>query len=423
MKMTKYLLWFFIGLLSLGQLQRLELPLLSFYLHDIFIILWLLTHSFLCFTKKLNCKSSLKTSNSNKKIGGSINKITSWLKNHYLETSFLFLITLSSLFNLIINNDVLSILYVSRVLLYIAFALSLKNLVSQRRISSNYLRFQFLSFGLLILLLGFLQIIFLPDTRFLAVFGWDDHLNRLISTIFDPGFTGIILVITYLYFLSLNKATNIKYYLVTFMLFLGIALTFSRASYLSLIFIILSLPILQMKKNKMLSIKKYKEKRIEKYSFKKSIALPLLFLSLVLIIPKSTGEGVKLARTSTIASRTESLSDEVNSITLKTIIIGNGLFSKQNTNAKNHQGIATHSHMPDNILANLFLSTGIIGTILALILTAKYLNILYKLEIETTLAILTTILHAQFNNSLLQPFVLLLLLGGLSSIKRVKKIK
>ncbi len=42
---------------------------------------------------------------------------------------------------------------------------------------------------------GLLQYLFLPDVSFLSALNWDNHYFRLVSTFFDPGFTGAILVL------------------------------------------------------------------------------------------------------------------------------------------------------------------------------------------------------------------------------------
>ncbi len=394
-KTLRLLLWFFIGLLSLGQLERIEWSSNATYLHDLFIFCWLTIYLTNAIKNKLYQKQSINYFNFN--------------KSYLLETIFFSLVLLTTFFNTIINQDIVAVLYLVRLTFYLIFAVSLRNLVKQKLISTKYLRFQFFSFGLLVLLLGLLQFIFLPDTRFLAILGWDDHYHRLISTIFDPGFTGTILVITYLYLLSLKITNKLTSYLVSLLFFLGIALTFSRASYLSLIFVILTIPVAK--------IGCYKQKHRIYYS----LTSLLVFFIFILIIPKPTGEGVRLSRTSTIDARKNSIHHQLNSLTPTTIIIGNGLFSKKNTQAKANYTIQTHSRIPDNLFINLLLSTGISGTFIAILLGYKYLKRLYKIEKEVTLAILSTIIHSQFNNSLLHPFVLLLLLGGLASIKLTQK--
>ncbi len=48
--------------------------------------------------------------------------------------------------------------------------------------------------GVLLAILGFIQLILFPDFSFMVDAGWDPHLDRVVSTFFDPNFTGIYLV-------------------------------------------------------------------------------------------------------------------------------------------------------------------------------------------------------------------------------------
>lgn len=394
LKSRKILLWTFVGLLALGQFQRIELggnfKGINIYIHDIFILLWL-ARSF--FTKSFGLiyhKFSL----------------SQIIIKYKIESIFTGIIIVGIIFNILTNNDLISLLYVFRLGSYILFSLSLKQLVAKKLITSSELRFKFFGAGLIILFLGFLQLIAIKDTRFLAILGWDDHLNRLISTIFDPGFTGIIFVISLMYFYSLPKiGSNFKIFenkiinvLINLFFFLGIALTFSRASYLALAVALLTLVII--KRKSLLSL----------------LGNTLVFLLIVLIIPKPGGEGVDLVRTSTIAARSSAIQYELDSVTPKTLLIGNGLFSIQNSLEKN-KFISSHSRIPDNFLVNLLLSTGQTGTAIALYILFKWVIKISKQDPELSVAILATFIHAQFSNSIFQPFVLLMLLGGIASIK------
>lgn len=60
----------------------------------------------------------------------------------------------------------------------------------------------FLVAGILLVLLGFAQLVFVPDFAFMAKFGWDPHSGRLLSTFFDPNFFGMFLVMLFSFFLA-----------------------------------------------------------------------------------------------------------------------------------------------------------------------------------------------------------------------------
>ncbi len=403
-RLRKILLWTFVGLLALGQFQRIELggsfTGINVYFHDIFIFIWLVGF---VLTEKINLKFS-KTS---------LKKIVSSFK---IESIFIGISITGIALNVLINNDWVSLLYVLRFGSYILFFLSLRYLVTKKQIRASDIRFKFFGAGAIILFLGFLQLILIKDTRFLAILGWDDHFNRLISTIFDPGFTGLIFVITLMFFYSLSKIDhNFKIFegklinsIISLWFLVGIALTFSRASYLALFVALLSLGVLNRK------------------VIATSIFKIVFFVFIILLIPKPGGEGVDLSRTSTITARRSAIAYQLDSVTPKTLLIGNGLFSKQNRLAQNglaqnrletNEFIPSHSRMPDNFLVNLLLSTGQIGTAIAIFIIFKWVIKISKQDPELGSAIIATLVHAQFSNSIFQPFILLMLLGGIASLK------
>lgn len=394
----KILLWILVGLLSLGQLQRIELSQfnssISIYFHDILII-FIIFH--VLFTN--------------------FKEIRFTIINYLKKEKKLLLLSSLVLFSLIINilgGDYISLLYFSRLILYIIFGILLIVLIKNNKYDPDYLKFQLFSVGVISLFLGFLQYIFIKDTRFLSIFGWDDHYARLISTYFDPGFTGIIFLFTLLIGLSCKYIQNNKIKIITVILFVwGIILTFSRASYLALIVSLLLLTTSYLK--------------ITTDSAKK-IAIGLLFITfLILLAPKPYGEGVDLLRTSTITARIAAISQQLTSLSPKTLILGNGLFSEKNSlnylSNEQNQLIPSHSRMPDNLFINALLSTGIFGLLV-------FISLLYDLAKRIKLknnylyaGFIALLVHSQFSNSLLQPFILLLFLGGIATLTTPKKIK
>jgi len=116
-----------------------------------------------------------------------------------------------------------------------------------------------LSLGIGVAILGFIQLIYLPDFSFMENLGWDPHQGRLLSTFFDPNLVGgflafiisLILGILFMKEKSLNTGREISFltadrnYLVIagLILFLALILTFSRSAYLGFFisFIVLAL--------------------------------------------------------------------------------------------------------------------------------------------------------------------------------------
>ncbi|EKD44061.1 MAG: hypothetical protein ACD_72C00010G0001, partial [uncultured bacterium] len=79
------------------------------------------------------------------------------------------------------------------------------------------------------IIFGLFQYFFWPDLTYLKAVGWDDHLNRLVSTFFDPTFTGLAYLIFLIWFYHNHQKLM---FLITY---LALALTYSRSTYLSLL--------------------------------------------------------------------------------------------------------------------------------------------------------------------------------------------
>src|SRR3989344_966575 len=85
-------------------------------------------------------------------------------------------------------------------------------------------------------LVGFAQYFLYPDLRNLSYLGWDPHYYRLFSTLLDPNFVGIILVLTlFLGLRRLEAARTIKNGLLFVCALVALILTYSRGSYLAFV--------------------------------------------------------------------------------------------------------------------------------------------------------------------------------------------
>jgi len=99
----------------------------------------------------------------------------------------------------------------------------------------DYLRYFFLA-TIIVAILGIIQLIFFGDFRFMADFGWDPHLGRLLSTFYDPNFVAAFLGIGIIIGLGqvlFSEPKSVKYYLALLLLFITLYLTFSRSGIIS----------------------------------------------------------------------------------------------------------------------------------------------------------------------------------------------
>jgi O-antigen ligase len=335
--MIEFILKIIIIIWPFGQLLRYTFLGQNIYLLDIALI-------FLTFSLFLN--------------SGSRSKI---FTNHISKYLLAFLAAAS--LSLVVNSIYLSILedikatfYLVRLFVYpsVYYALIL---VDWKRIKSSVI-----ASILIFLILGLLQYLIFPDATSLKYIGFDDHYYRLIGTTFDPNYTGLILSMISLYFLSKSK------YLYSFVIIPLIALTFSRAT-----FIIYALSAF------MVSIRK---------NIKISISVILILVAMIALSPKPFGEGVNLLRTFSILSRIDSWQTGL-TLFIQRPIFGWGYNTLTNINGQ-RIGI-------DNSFIYIMATTGIIGITTFILLLLKVLK--SRMKLEYLICLIAIILHSLFNNS------------------------
>lgn len=293
-------------------------------------------------------------------------------------------------------------LYMIRLHCILGFGLLLSELIKEKVIHARELQWGILLIGSLIAFLGFVQYAIFPDTRGLQLLGWDDHYYRLISTIFDPGFTGVILALVSLYALchALQSQFQRKIGLfVSASTLVGLLLTYSRASYLAFL---TGLCVLAW--------------------YRKQIRLLFiipLFVTAVLLLPRPGGEGVKLERTASVVSRIESVESATADLTPFQLILGKGLYAKKQTQAVSKLGsltIPNHSSAPENSYIFVLSSLGIVGLVIVSVF-GFWVERSVRWEGTAIVSLSAVGVHALFSNTWFHPFVLLLLVTILVSAK------
>lgn len=253
---------------------------------------------------------------------------------------------------------VISSLYLFRWIAYAGLYFFFKDC----KFSKNYLVLAALG----VALVGIIQYLLIPDVSFLAASNWDNHYFRLVSTFLDPGFTGMILVLA-----LLLKPSAIIY---TAML-----LTYSRASYLAFL---ISMAFLYKK------------------SLRIFLGICVIFLISVSLLPKSLGEGTKLARSESTFARIESWKQAID--VWKTAPIFGVGFNTYRYATKNND--FTHAGGgSDSSILTVLATTGILGCL-------GYLGLLSSLWKKGKLLFKTSLLavfiHSWFNNTLFYPWVM-----------------
>lgn len=378
---VSYFLALFFMVISFGQLEKIYLfSTLAIYLHEVLIVLWLI---FWIIKKPELVREFLADLKKRVRFSSPVMLLCIWILLGWMTA--------------LLSNRSLSdsIFYSMRLLFYGVFFSSFILLEKKKLLNTLELKMGMFAAGCYLLYFGVLQYFFLPDTRFLQFLGWDDHYNRLISTILDPGFTGILFILNIFILIQLRlsglKIKTPAFIFTTLLFTIGIALTYSRASYIAYgVSIALSIAYCMWQK----------EKELRNIL----IGTLVIFIVFIPLLPRTAGEGVRLERTSTIIARTTSAQADLGHLQSWQWLTGKGLFSTEKNQLLSAE--TGHNRVPDNWLVMLLSGTGIIGTGLFLIILIKAAWQGWKKNPIFWLALLAVLIHGFFNASLIYVFVL-----------------
>jgi len=277
-----------------------------------------------------------------------------------------FVISIASLlFNiprLSLNDFFVSLLYPLRWLLYTGVYFVFMDF--DKEFKAKAVKFLLIPISLIIIV-GFIQFIFYQNLGNLYYLGWDMHLYRLFSVFLDPNFTGVFLVLAFIFLLGLifqikkiRKIQNIFLLVLAGLNLVAIYFTYSRTALLSLI--IGTLALMYFKINK-----------------KYLIFVLALLLFLVLIAPKSfKTEGTNLFRFASVEQRIKTAQDAIQ-IFKDNPILGVG-YNSYRYYQKEHGFLGGYlwevSHAgsgTDNSFLLILATTGILGFISYLYLLLK----------------------------------------------------
>ncbi len=374
MKKVYQILWLlFLGLFSLGQLQRLQLSSqIALYGHDLVLMIWL-------GLSLLSHRTAWEK----------------WLKKVTQNQLYLLFggwVILGLIIHLVLHDwSPTPFLYLARLSVY---SLAIFSLTFIKHFSKLMQKKLWLGVSLLITSWGLTQYLLLPDVRFLRYFGWDDHYYRLIGSFFDPNFTGLFLVMSLFFWASFEKSAWLKRVAIL-LICVAIALTYSRASYLSLVAASLVLAWLQLR-NKAIKSTTW---------FYLGVFLIIIFLPL---LPRPGGEGVNLLRTYSAEARVESTQGALTQLKPYQWLIGRGWFVPFEAGDST---LVDTAHFPDNLIVYSLASTGVVGLGLMAAIFWQWAQKLYERDIFIFSAFVAVIIHSQVNHSLWQPFIFLYLLN------------
>ncbi len=307
-----------------------------------------------------------------------------------------FLSLLVNLFNFSLNQILVGFLYWLRWLFYAGLYFVIADL-KEKLIWLKKDLFCFLTIiGSMVGIFALTQYLIWPNLKALEYLQYDPHFYRAVGAFLDPGFTGIILVLTIAlvtFRISSNKGKKAGWIALWVLLYLILALTYSRASWLAF-FTFGALFAFYRKSLKFFIL-----------------IVGLLFLTWI-SVPQPSGEGGNLQRTYSVVSRFESYQQSFEIFSKKPILgVGFntyryaqeklGFFDDANYDwQKSLSGAGV-----DNSLLFILATTGVLGLATYLWLLSKSLGN-FKNEI-IVVSLVPILVHSLFLNSLFYIWVMI----------------
>lgn len=401
-KMLWFLIFLYLALFPFGQFTRLPFPFLPnevrVYLTDVLVgmigVVWLFSFE-----------------------RGPLSKLKSFPAVVPFLVAALFSLLLA-IPHLEVSEILISSLYFIRLASYFLFAGVVWSLVKTKKEQSLILG-SLAIIGIAVAVFGWVQYLFYPDLKFLLAVGWDEHVNRIVGTFFDPSFTSIILVFTLI--LLFGRALRSSHlrgvhwvqhvspgrWALLLVIFLALLFTYSRSGYLAFLAGAAAYSVIT---------KNYKV-----------VALGVLLLfSGIFLLPKQTSEGTKLERTASVLLRVENWKEGL-ALFKEHPLFGVGF----NTLRYTRPGLVEEKYGPSHAAAGIDNSFLFVLATMGVVGFAAFVNLVVAIvkrgmESKGSRAVLIPTLvaafvHSLFVNSLFYPWVLgwlaLLFAGTLRAVK------
>ncbi len=273
--------------------------------------------------------------------------------------------------------------------------------VVQLKAAAKILSIGLYIWGIAFALLGFIQYTLYPDLRNLVYLGWDPHHYRLVSTLFDPNFAGIMLTLTFLFGLTLVYSAKRKtmYMIGELIVLAAIYLTYSRSSYLALFAGV----VVEMVMRKQWKV----------------IAIVMLFVSALVIVPMPGSDTQRLFRVDTSIARIGNWIETID-IIRKRPVFGYGFNTLRYVWNKPPvpEGVVSRATSGvDSSLLFVAATTGIVGLISYIILQITVIRVHFRMLLPPIAALAV---HSLFINSAFYPWVMIWMwiLVGIAELTR-----
>lgn len=287
-------------------------------------------------------------------------------------------------------------LYLIRLVSYFYFYVYLVNFVNKTKQNKMLLPQALLAVSTVSALFGWIQFFTFPDIKPFFTWGWDEHLYRLVGTFLDPTFLGLIIV-----FGLLAAIANKKWLLVAF-LFISMAFTYSRASFLAFL---IGLPFV------LSSGQKFKS-----WAF---VAGALVLVALLL--PTSRNHSINLFRNFSAIARVENYKTTIN-IFKKSPVFGVGYNNMCLAYQKyiGPQSFASHACSgSDSSILFILATTGVCGLISFFALLTALFKSFYQNKLFMGIFV-SLLVHSIFSNSLFYSWIVGYVLAYLATLSDYK---
>ena len=293
------------------------------------------------------------------------------------------------------TDKIISLLYLVRFMAYFQIYPLVLIVLEKQYLDRQFLLKIISLFGIFLVIAGWLQYFLYPDLRNLYYLGWDPHYRRIFSTVLDPNYFGLILVVLFLFRLSNPSLKQEIIYKITFLFTL--AFTYSRSSYVSFASGALYWA--------------FRSGKFLKYFLAGTVLILTLFL-----LPRPGGAGVELERLFSIRERLSNWQTAVTIVKNKPFL-GVGFntlrFNFRNSQYLREDWLTSHSAAGiDNSFLFVAASSGLLGLAVYLVfLTALFL----RLDATGKSLMIAAAVHSLFLNSLFFTYFLVwfYLLSGL----------
>jgi len=250
--------------------------------------------------------------------------------------------------------------------------------------------------------LGLIQYFLFPNAWPLVADQWDPHVGRVMGTFLDPGFTGLIYVLTILLLINRswgkgNKQLFTIGYLLLAICYLAFLLTYSRSAYLAFL---VGIGMISWVKR----------------SGKFFLIVTGVFLVSLLLLPRPHGEGAKLERESTISARFINY-QQTWQIIQKYPLLGVGFnlyrYEQRNQGWLGDKWQVSHAAAgADNSFLFVWATTGTFGLVSYLWLWWRMIKLAWRQRQQSWGLILLSssgavLIHSLFNNSLFYIWIMI----------------